>query len=184
MQLTYPFEPSIVCADFKQQPSDFVVTEQLDIPFSEQGEHLWVYVSKTNLNTSFIASLLEKWADIPLRDVGYSGLKDRHAITYQWFSLRLPKQQPPTNNFHQFTKSMLQPHEQATILKHIWHHKKLGRGIHKSNHFRITLTNITGDTAKINAQLELIKSMGVPNYFGTQRFGVDGNNITQAYRFF
>lgn len=179
-----PFPPSIVSADFKATAHDFIVQELMDIEFSEDGEHLWLHIEKTHLNTAYVAKLLSKWAEIPAHDVSYSGLKDRHAVTSQWFSLRLPKKIAPEKPLIDFVKTWLNSDEKITILAQHWHNKKLQRGTHKFNHFIITLKNVVGEHADINAQLEQIKADGIPNYFGEQRFGQDDNNINTALEFF
>lgn len=169
------YSPSITSATFKQVPSDFIVTEHLGFAATGEGEHLLVYVEKTNANTSYIAGQLAKWADIPERDVGFCGLKDRFAITQQWFSLRLPKKTAPTAAFS---------HSEAKILQQAWHNKKLNRGAHQSNHFCIRLTHVVGEATAIEQQLAIIAKQGVPNYFGQQRFGKNGQNITKALTMF
>lgn len=179
-----PFVPAIGRANFKQQPSDFIVKEIMPTKLTGQGEHLWIYLCKVGMNTAFVAKLLAEWANIPLRDVGYSGLKDRHAKTYQWFSLRLPKRQLAAMDFDEFAKPKLNEHESLTVLTHHWHDKKLHRSTHKFNDFIITLRHLTGDKAAIDAQLALIRQQGVPNYVGQQRFGHDGDNLNKASLFF
>ena len=184
--LPYPYAPSIVTATFKAQVSDFIVNELLDIEFSGQGEHLWVFVEKTNLNTVFVAKLLAQWAKIPTKDVGYSGLKDRHAITTQWFSLRLPTQALPSIPFDTYTfiENKLNTDEQLQLLTSHWHTKKLQRATHHANQFIITLRDVKGDKAQIDNQLHHIKQHGVPNYFGEQRFGRNQQNLNQAIELF
>lgn len=168
----------------KHEPTDFIVTEQLDLALDGTGEHLWLYIEKVNLNTTFVARLLANWADIPSRDVGYSGLKDRHAQTYQWFSLRLPTKTEPSTPFGDFITDKLQSGEAVRIIKQSWHGRKLNRGTHKNNHFCITLRDIQGNQDTINTRLEYIRQHGVPNYFGKQRFGQGGGNIAKATAFF
>lgn len=179
-----PFAPAIISADFKTYPTDFIVKELMTVDFSGQGEHLWVHVCKVGMNTAFVAKLLADWAGILMRDVGYSGLKDRHAQTYQWFSLRLPKRGLPALELDEFVKNHLKEGESLTLIAHHWHDKKLHRGTHKANAFTITLRQVAGEISAINAQLARIKQAGVPNYFGEQRFGRDGDNINQAKAFF
>lgn len=175
----------ITFALFKQTPDDFIVTEKIDIDFNHEGEHLWIYLQKVNLNTLFVARLLAKWANIAISDIGYSGLKDRNAKTHQWFSLRIPKKQKPDIDFDNFiSKQNLNAGESVCILNYIWHNKKLNRGTHKHNHFTICLKKVIGDKEKINHRLQQIKEIGVPNYFGKQRFGRDGANIEKTYQFF
>lgn len=179
-----PFTPAIAHATFKHTPHDFIVKEIMDIEYTHDGEHLWLYVCKVGMNTAFVAKLLADWAGMGVRDVGYSGLKDRHAETYQWFSLRIPHRQMPDTDFHKFIKPHLQEHESLTILAQYWHNKKLNRGTHKFNEFTITLKQVSGDKTAIDEQLQSIQTTGVPNYFGEQRFGIDGNNIDKTKLFF
>lgn len=184
MQLISPHTPTIECAIFRQAPCDFVVHEMMDIAFDGVGEHHWLFVQKTNLNTEFVAKLLAKWANIAPSGVGFSGLKDRRAIAYQWFSLHLPKRQAPTLPLETFLQQTLRDDEHLKILQSHWHTKKLNRGTHKANHFDIALHKVVGNHTAINAQLQHLSTHGVPNYFGEQRFGNDGNNLIQASEFF
>lgn len=183
-RLPNPYTPAIISADFKAVASDFIVNELMAIDFANEGEHLWLHLEKTHLNTAYVAKLLAKWAEIPAHDVSYSGLKDRHAVTSQWFSLRLPKKIAPEQPFTDFIKTWLNPDETITLLAEHWHNKKLQRGTHKFNRFIITLKQVVGDTSAINAQLEQIKVNGIPNYFGEQRFGQDDGNLDKALELF
>lgn len=183
-RLPNPYTPTIISADFKAVASDFIVNELMAVDFANEGEHLWLHLEKTHLNTAYVAKLLAKWADIPAHDVSYSGLKDRHAVTSQWFSLRLPKKIAPEQPFTDFIKTWLNPDETITLLAKHWHNKKLQRGTHKFNRFIITLKQVVGNTSAINAQLEQIKANGIPNYFGEQRFGQDDGNLDKALELF
>lgn len=192
-KLPQPTLPPVMQATYKACAEDFVVNEILPNTFTGEGEHLWLHIQKMGMNTAYLAKLLAEWADIPLRDVGYSGLKDRHALTTQWFSLRIPKKQlPPTI----FAPADLGDDESVQILAQHWHHKKLGRGAHRANQFIITLRDVQLAASSLNAEQQLIaeqkiakhldhiSQMGVPNYFGPQRFGHGGNNIKEALRLF
>ena len=188
-KLPQPTLPPIIQATYKATPEDFVVNEVLELDFTGEGEHLWLHVQKSGINTAYLAKLLSEWADIPLRDVGYSGLKDRQALTTQWFSLRIPKKQLPAS---QFAPVDIKEHESVTIIAQHWHNKKLGRGTHRANQFVITLRAIeytddasaTAQKQHIEQQLQTISANGVPNYFGPQRFGFGGNNIKEALTLF
>lgn len=180
-QLPQPTNASITSAQYKQSAEDFIVNEILTIDFTEEGEHLWLYIEKKGMNTTFVANALADWAAISRRDVGYSGLKDRHAITRQWFSLRLPKRQMPAE---EFAIDETEKAEYAKVLDTHWHNKKLNRGAHKYNEFILTLRDVIGDKQQIEAQLTHIAKHGVPNYFGEQRFGIAGRNIDQALQWF
>lgn len=195
-QLPQPMQPPLKRATYKANTTDFIVNELLPLDFTGEGEHLWLHIEKSGMNTAYLAKLLSEWADIPLRDVGYSGLKDRHALTTQWFSLRIPKKQLPATEFAPID---IGEHESVTILDQHWHNKKLNRGTHRANQFVITLRDIqfeNSDTETLEPEQRLsaketveqhlasISKSGVPNYFGPQRFGRQGNNIREALSLF
>ena len=187
--LPQPLSQPLKEATYKTHNTDFIVNELLPLDFTGEGEHLWLHVQKSGMNTAYLAKLLSEWADIPLRDVGYSGLKDRHALTTQWFSLRIPKKQLPESKFAPVD---IGENETIKILAQHWHNKKLNRGTHRANQFIITLRDIEfaegcidGDVKKaIEQHLTTISKTGVPNYFGPQRFGWNGNNVREALSLF
>lgn len=152
-------------------PSDFQVTECLDIDFSGDGEHDWLWVEKTGANTAWVADQLTRHAGVSSRDVGYSGLKDRHAITRQWFSVRRPTGEGTNWDAVDI--------EGVVILEQHIHQRKLKRGAHRANAFRIALRGDEVETYRdeLIERLQLLAVQGVPNYFGEQRFGRDGGNI-------
>ncbi|MCQ4319539.1 tRNA pseudouridine(13) synthase TruD [Stutzerimonas stutzeri] len=159
-------------AVLKAVAEDFQVDEVLDIPLSGAGEHLWLWVEKRNLNTEEAARRLARAAGVPLRNISYAGLKDRQALTRQWFSLHLPgKADPPLARAEGETLRILQSSR---------HQRKLQRGAHSANGFTLRLTELQADHAQLDARLERIKIDGVPNYFGLQRFGHEGGNVHGA----
>ncbi|OYU29081.1 MAG: tRNA pseudouridine(13) synthase TruD [Burkholderiales bacterium PBB2] len=159
-------------AILKSLNEDFIVTElPLQLP-SGAGEHLWLDVEKNGANTAFVAQQLAAAAGVQEWDVGYAGLKDRYAITRQWFSIYLPKGETPD-------LTQLQ-HPEFKVLSQSRHVKKLRPGDLQGNHFRIMLREVTGDRAAIELNLQAIASQGVPNYFGAQRFGHEGGNVEQG----
>lgn len=166
-------------AIFKHVPSDFVVEEILPDALlpndTTTGEHFYVQVTKTSTNTEWLAKQLAKIAGCSERDVGYCGLKDRHAITSQWFSFYLPKSE---KHFRISLPEALS--EQVIVHQQYWHSKKLRRGMHSANRFRIRLRNFDVDESILNDRLQQIQLKGVPNYFGAQRFGRNGNNLVMA----
>jgi tRNA pseudouridine13 synthase len=162
-------------AFFKAKNEHFVVKEVLGFPFSGQGEHLMVRIRKNGENTSFVANELARVCGVKSKDVGWAGLKDRHAVTEQWLSIHLPKGDMPD-----FTEFLAQ-YPSIEILQTDWHNKKLRPGDLQGNEFEIVLSEIT-DVDSVIAKLELVKRFGVPNYFGQQRFGRDGNNVDEARR--
>lgn len=159
-------------AVLKAVAEDFQVDEVLDIPLSGQGEHLWLWVEKRKLNTEEAARRLARAAGVPARAISYAGLKDRQALTRQWFSLHLPGKADPD----------LSRAEDANlrVLKQMRHQRKLQRGAHSSNGFTLRLTQLAADHQAVDARLAQLKANGVPNYFGTQRFGHAGGNVHDA----
>ena len=155
-------------------PEDFVVTEELDVTFSGHGEHDWLRIEKTGANTHWVAEQLAKHAGVPVRDVGYAGLKDRHAVTTQWFSVRRPSGGTDWSAFAR---------PDAQILEQQIHARKLKRGAHRGNGFAIAVRTdgISNHTVAIDERLALIAARGVPNYFGEQRFGRDGANVALGH---
>ncbi|MDY7563764.1 tRNA pseudouridine(13) synthase TruD [Pseudomonas sp. RTC3] len=159
-------------AVLKATAEDFQVDEVLDIPLSGDGEHLWLWVEKRGLNTEEAARRLARAAGVPLRTVSYAGLKDRQALTRQWFSLHLPGKADPDLSAAQ--------DDTLKILKIGRHKRKLNRGAHAANGFTLRLTQLQADHVALQARLELIASHGIPNYFGAQRFGWQGGNLGEA----
>ncbi|AZC48826.1 tRNA pseudouridine(13) synthase TruD [Pseudomonas chlororaphis] len=159
-------------AVLKASAEDFQVDEVLDIPLTGEGEHLWLWVEKRGLNTEEAARRIAKAAGVPLRTVSYAGLKDRQALTRQWFSVQLPGKADPD----------LSAAENATlkILKLTRHKRKLQRGAHAANGFTLRLTDLKADKAGIEERLQSIAKQGIPNYFGAQRFGHNGGNLVDA----
>ncbi|PYB89565.1 tRNA pseudouridine(13) synthase TruD [Pseudomonas fulva] len=159
-------------AVLKAVAEDFQVDEVLDIPLSGQGEHLWLWVEKRELNTEEAARRLARAAGVTARAISYAGLKDRQALTRQWFSLHLPGKADPD----------LSRAEDANlrVLKQMRHQRKLQRGAHSSNGFTLRLTQLAADHQAVDARLAQLKANGVPNYFGTQRFGHAGGNVHDA----
>ncbi|MFK0311313.1 tRNA pseudouridine(13) synthase TruD [Pseudomonas sp. NPDC090233] len=159
-------------AVLKAVAEDFQVDEVLDIPLSGQGEHLWLWVEKRDLNTEEAARRLARAAGVPVRSISYAGLKDRQALTRQWFSLHLPgKADPDLSRAEDDT---------LRVLKQVRHSRKLQRGAHSANGFTLRLTALAADHQALDVRLQALKQQGVPNYFGSQRFGHGGGNVQDA----
>lgn len=159
-------------AVLKATAEDFQVDEVLDIPLSGDGEHLWLWVEKRGLNTEEAARRLAKAAGVPLRTVSYAGLKDRQALTRQWFSLQLPGKADPDMSAAE--------NDSLKILDSKRHKRKLQRGAHAANGFTLRLTQLQADKPRLDERLESISQHGIPNYFGAQRFGYEGGNLGEA----
>ena len=169
LQKTPPKQTALL----KAECADFVVKEQLGYDMSGDGEFVAVKVRKTDCNTLFVGEQLAKFAGISARNMSYAGLKDRKAVTEQWFSLQMPGQ--PTPNFSQFSL------EGVEILDVTRHQRKIRIGSLQGNHFEILLRNAE-ETDELKVRLDFLAKNGFPNYFTEQRFGRDGNNLTQALR--
>lgn len=119
--------------DYRQSPEEFQVEEVLDFIPEGQGEHWWLWVEKRGVTTPDLARLLARAVDIPVRDVGFSGLKDRDAVTRQWFSLALPGREPPPD----WEAGLVE--RGVTCLHAVRHPRKLKRGVHRANRFRLRI---------------------------------------------
>jgi len=159
----------------KAEAADFKVIEDLGFSPCGEGEHLFVYIRKTGENTAWVAGLLAEAAGLPRAAVSWAGLKDRHAVTEQWFSLHLPGKPDPD------LSSVV--NERIQILARVRHNKKLRPGTLRGNRFLVRLTGLEASSA-LDQRLSRIGELGVPNYFGEQRFGRGGNNLTAAQAMF
>jgi tRNA pseudouridine13 synthase len=157
-------------------PEDFLVHEIPLVDPAGKGEHVWLLIRKRQENTEQVARILARLAGVPQRDVSYAGLKDRNAVTEQWFSVCLPGGIEP--DWTGLTSG------NVTLLSHARHNRKLRRGALRGNAFRIRIRNITGDRPALERRLSAVASGGVPNYFGEQRFGRGGSNLRTAERLF
>ncbi|HET9956335.1 MAG TPA: tRNA pseudouridine(13) synthase TruD [Polyangiaceae bacterium] len=153
------------------EPEDFYVEEIPSYLPSGEGEHLYVLVEKRGISTPELVRRLARAANVDSRDIGYAGLKDKHAITRQWLSL---------------PKSALDPAQWGTlenveVLSQSRHANKLRTGHLSGNRFRIRLHGVAdGALPTAQALAEALRQSGVPNYFGGQRFGRGGENLSRA----
>ena len=168
--------PAALAARMRATPEDFRVDELDAFEPSGQGEHLLLTIEKRGMNTAFAAKRLAEWAGIPEMGVSYAGMKDRHAVTRQRFSVHLPRKVAPD-------LALLESDEFHVLDSH-WHARKLPRGALAGNRFVLVLREVAGDRATIEARLQDIAGHGVPNAFGEQRFGREGDNVTHALAMF
>ncbi|TAL08934.1 MAG: tRNA pseudouridine(13) synthase TruD [Porticoccaceae bacterium] len=162
-----------VCrARLRALPEDFQVEELLpaEFAFTGTGEHLCLLIRKRGENTRWVARQLAASTGVAEPDVGYCGLKDRHALTTQWFSVPTAAAAAPDLGALD-----------AEVLELRRHRTKLRRGEHAANRFLIRLRDVEGERTAIEQRLAVI-ARGVPNYFGAQRFGIDGGNLPAADR--
>lgn len=156
----------LVAAKIKTQPEDWQVTEELATDFTEAGEHAYLYIHKRCMSTAQVAVWLAKQFNVQTMDVSYAGMKDKHALTCQWFSVRLPG---PSDHVNIDALIHAEGDEQIEVLAAHRHQRKLRRGEHQANRFQIVLRDLPRaiDTELLAAQF----AGGFPNYFGPQRFG-------------
>lgn len=157
---------------FRVSPDDFIVTEHLKEPPAGEGEHTLLEIEKVSQNSQWVARWLARAIGCPDRDVGYCGLKDRHARTRQWFSV--PKLVTPQE---------LDPPDGIVVLQALRHRRKLRLGAHARNAFCLRLRLDRG-ARQLQTRVDQIARAGCPNWFGMQRFGRGGANLVKARRWF
>jgi len=160
----------------RTEPGDFRVEEELGFTPSGSGEHAFLLIEKIGANTEWVARRLGEAAGVAPVAVGYSGLKDRHAVTRQNFSVHLPGRPDPD------WSALVIPG--VRVLAASRHDRKLKRGVHRGNRFRIRVRNVRGAQGEVERRLAVMRERGVPNYFGEQRFGHDEGNIDRARELF
>ena len=157
----------------KASPEDFLVTEDLGFGPDGDGEHLLLRILKKGCNTRFVADALAKFLKMHAREVSFAGQKDKHAVTEQWFCVRLPGKEMPDMSAFSL--------EGCEVLEYARHRRKLRLGALRGNNFTLVLREVS-NRAELEQRLNALLKDGVPNYFGSQRFGIGGNNLHQARR--
>ena len=173
--LPYLYGQPATLGILKQTPEDFIVQELIKVTLSGEGEHLWLHLRKRGMNTQFLADRLADWAGVAKRDVAYAGLKDRHAVTEQWFSIQLPGKADPDIKLLKL--------DGVELLAAGRHDQKIRPAVIASNRFTLHLHQLE-EPQTIAARWAKICADGVPNYFGEQRFGHDAGNIDKAKAMF
>ena len=165
-----------VTAELRRTPADFEVEEVLGFEPDGEGQHAFLWLEKIGLNSEPLVAVLARVAGVAPRAVSYSGRKDRHAVTRQWFSVDLAGRPEPD-------WAAALP-EGARLLRATRHRRKLRRGSHRGNRFRLRLCGVAGDREALGERLQQVAEAGVPNYFGPQRFGRDGGNLVAVRELF
>ncbi len=174
-ELTYLHGKPASSGLLRVNKSDFKVFEQLPFEPVGEGEHLFIHLRKTGANTVFVARELAKYFKVKEQLVSYAGLKDRFAVTQQWFGVHLPGKQ-----IYDLSDLNI---EGVEVLEYKRHNKKLRTGALSGNCFELILREVT-DLKALQERWKNITEQGVPNYFGEQRFGIDGGNIDKALALF
>lgn len=153
----------------RTEPEDFLVEEQLGFTAAGAGQHVLLKVRKRDANTQWIARELARACGCPPRDVGYAGLKDRHAVATQWFTV--PQSRLSTEDWTAVRSGEFE------VLEAHRHSRKLPRGALAGNRFVIRVRDTAIDDASLASRFVVLETRGVPNYFGPQRFGRGGANL-------
>ena len=149
----------------KAAPEDFVVEEIPAYRPSGAGEHLYLWIEKVGRETPEVARALSRALNVADREVGYAGLKDRQAVTRQFFSV-------PASAEGRLSSFSL---DGVRVLEAMRHGNKLRTGHLRGNRFWIRLRDVRDPEAAV-AIVERLQALGVPNYFGEQRFGRSEDN--------
>ncbi len=160
----------------RARPEDFQVDEVLGYAADGDGEHQLLRVEKTALDTAAVARTLARFCGVSPRDVAFAGRKDRHSVARQWFSVRLGGKAVPD------WQALSAPG--IRILSADAHRRKLRVGALRANRFDLRVTALDGPLQDLAPRLEAIAVRGVPNYFGPQRYGRNGANLSRARRWF
>ncbi len=161
--------PLVEHCSIRSFAEDFQVDEIPPCQPSGQGEHLWLRIQKKGLNTQEVADRIAGLACVHPKHVSFAGMKDKHAVTTQWFSVHLPgKENPDLSLFSQDDLHCLEAHR---------HDKKLQRGALRGNHFALILRDCRGSLELLPKRLDLLSQTGIPDYFGEQRFGREAGNL-------
>lgn len=180
----------LASASIKAVDAHFQVDEQLDLEglpvelafdtkpdaVPGSGEHLFIRIEKRGDNTEYVARELARLSGCKPQDIGFCGLKDRHAVTRQWFSVYRPGMTAADSAFLNAVA------ERHPVLAACRFRRKLRRGEHQGNRFDLVLTEVDGDRSWVDQRLGQLRAVGCPNYYGPQRFGWGGNNLRQAVR--
>lgn len=159
--------------EYRLVPEDFVVEESLGFAPEGHGEHLWLWIEKRGLTTLEAVRHLARAGDLPQRAVGYSGMKDRIAVTRQWLSLHLPGREAPADLSERLGECGIR------VLEQVRHPRKLKRGVHRTNRFTLRISGVAVQ-AGLDQRWAWLCRHGVPNLFGPQRFGPEGRNLMRA----
>ncbi len=175
MSLAYAWGGPPLRGLLKSAPEDFVVEETLSFAADGLGEHDLLWIEKRGANTEWVARGLARFAKVPQVAIGFAGLKDRHAVARQHFTVQLPGRSVDWSTLELAGVQVLNVQR---------HSRKLKRGALVGNGFELMLREVSGDTGRARILLENLRARGAPNYFGEQRFGLGGGNLDLARRLF
>jgi len=156
---------------YKVAPEDFVVVEEELYPPAGTGDHTWLRVRKRGLSTLQAVERLARFLGRRERDFGFAGMKDAFAVTEQWLSL----EHLDPERVARLTLDGLE------VIEVTRHGNKLRPGHLRGNRFDILLRGLGAESLPALAtNLDSLARLGVPNYFGEQRFGKRGANLSKG----
>ncbi len=166
-------EVPAVTATLKSIPEDFCVEEIASYAPSGEGEHLYMFFEKRGLNTPDAVRAIAHQIGARGDEAGWAGLKDRQAVTRQWVSFHHAATPTPES----ITV------EGVRVLEVSRHVNKLRTGHLRGNRFTLRLRDMPAEhDLHVRQAIELLRMHGLPNYYGEQRFGHGGRNLTSAVR--
>ena len=162
----------------KDRPEDFRVEELPAYAPAGEGDHCFVHLEKRDLSTREAIRRLARALGVAARDVGAAGQKDRHAITTQWVSL--PGVDPAEVGPRVVDAGLGEGDAWLRVLAAERHPKNLRTGHLRGNRFVLRIRDVDEASARdADARLERLAAEGIPNYFGSQRFG--RANLAEAH---
>ncbi len=177
--LAYAYGGPLFTGSIKALPEHFRVVEQLGFEPAGEGEHVYLDIEKRGLTTLAVRDRIAALAGCKPMDVGYGGLKDKWAVTRQWFSVYLPGE--AERDWQQLSEPLENPQSNIAVHNVLRHQRKLRRGAHKANHFELLVGELNApaqQSGELLDRLQRLQQHGMPNYFGEQRFGRD--NLAKA----
>lgn len=156
---------------FKQHLEDFVVEEIPAYLPSGEGEHLYLWIEKRDMGAEYFQRQIAQRLGIPVGEIGTAGMKDRRAVTRQWVSV-------PARCEPQLAQL---GSEDLKVLQVSKHNNKLRPGHLRGNRFEITLRDVQ-DPSSLTGILDIVQSQGLPNYYGSQRFGRELETLQLGWR--
>ncbi|HEY7375762.1 MAG TPA: tRNA pseudouridine(13) synthase TruD [Polyangia bacterium] len=185
--------------EFTPSPDRFLVEELPAYPPAGQGAHTFLWLEKRGLTTFDAIARIAAAFGVAARDVGYAGMKDKHATTRQWLSvpdldperaLTTPlgtlKGSPNPPAELRGEQSSPAPHaiagDDLRVLEAARHPHKLRLGHLRGNRFEVVLTGAASDEeiAALRGRFDDLAARGVPNFYGEQRFGVANSNAARG----
>ncbi|MFC3909631.1 tRNA pseudouridine(13) synthase TruD [Legionella dresdenensis] len=168
--LAFAYNKPVATGVMKRTPEDFRVDEILGFDLTGEGEHLFLLIEKSGLNTEEIVKYLSAATGKSPKMISYAGLKDRHAVTTQWLSIHCPGETLDLSDLQG---------EGWRVIDSKRHLKKLKIGVLEGNRFQLKIRSVS-DIDDVEQRLQRIRETGVPNYFGAQRFGNNNQNLLKA----